>query len=335
MTDSDKSDDATSSSRLRRAWPLALLLVAALYVGVGYFFGGEDALEAFASAVPGYLLGAVGLQLGVALTWPLVHRASLRSVDADIGYGHALQVSMSSFTVSHTVPGGGAVGAAVAVDRLNRFGIPGPTATASATLTGVVSLVTIALLGSGGIVTAVFLGDLPRSVLSPMGGALVALSGLTWATLAGLRSAEAGDRVIRAVGRLHPRLRRRTGAWSEAWRAVAEHAPTSRQLAVVMGWSALKWSADVASLALVFLAFDQTPRLSMLLAAIGASQLLAAIPTTPGSVGLVEGGLIGVFSAFGVPLGTGTAITLTYRVIEAWLPTLAGVPVLLRSPERA
>jgi uncharacterized protein (TIRG00374 family) len=44
----------------------------------------------------------------------------------------------------------------------------------------------------------------------------------------------------------------------------------------------------------------------------------------PGGIGGVDGGMIGAFSAFGVPVATSVVAVLAYRFIAFWLPTLPG-----------
>jgi uncharacterized protein (TIRG00374 family) len=268
----------------------------------------------------------------VALAWPLVHRGSVRATGASVRYRHALNVSMSAFTVSHTLPGGGAVGAAVVVERLTGAGVAGPTATASATLTGPISLATIASLGTLGLAGAVVAGELPEQWLVVGVLVLLALVALLVVIVASLRSPQLGDRVIRVVGRLHPRLERRSEEWRRSWRAVTEQEVSGRQLLPIVGWSTLKWSADIGSLALVFVAFGQDPRLTVLLVGFGVSQIGAAVPLTPGGVGFVEGGMVAAFTALGATAAESATVVLAYRVLETWLPTLAGMPMLLRAP---
>lgn len=55
----------------------------------------------------------------------------------------------------------------------------------------------------------------------------------------------------------------------------------------------------------------------------------AFIPT-PGGVGGTDGGLIGMFAAFGAPLGLATAGLLSYRVFQLGLPTVLGAVSLIR-----
>jgi uncharacterized membrane protein YbhN (UPF0104 family) len=316
----------------RLPWPWLLLITLGVYAAGLALAGVDDVVTAVRAASPGYLVAGLLLQVLVTLLWPLVHRASVRSVGHDVSYPGALQVSMSAFTVSHVVPGGGAVGAAVVVERLTRLGVPGPAATASATLTGPVSLTTIVALATGGITVAIVADELPPVLLAVAGVGLVGLLGLLGAILVGIRSPRAGVRVIDALGRLHPRLDRRAGQWRRSWHRVTDHAPTVANVVRIFGWSLAKWTADIGSLAMVFLAFEQTPRPTMLLVGFGASQLLAAVPVSPGGLGVVEGGMAAAFVALGLALPVATAIVLTYRLLEAWLPTAAGVPVLLRPP---
>jgi uncharacterized protein (TIRG00374 family) len=316
----------------RGAWALLLLLVVGLYGVVVAVAGGRDALAALRFADPWPLLGALLAQVLVTGTWPLVHRASVVAVGGRLRYPQALNVSMSAFTVSHTVPGGGAVGAAVVVERLTGFGVPGPVAAASATLTGPIVLTTVVVLGVLGLTGAVLAGELTAVWLVAGVIGLAALLALLAVIVVGLRSPALGERVIAAAGSLHRRLRRRSDAWQRSWRRVTDQEVSARQLAPILGWAACKWVADIGSLALVFLAFGQTPRLTAILVGIAVAQLGAAVPLTPGGVGFVEGGLVAAFAAMGVDLPVATAVALTYRVLETWLPSIAGVPMLLRPP---
>lgn len=328
MKAADEREDGAGQPR--PAWILLAVAVIGIYAAVVFVVGGEDARQALGNARLLPLAGAVVLQAVVLLTWPLVHRASLRAVGSDLGYSEALRVSMTAFTVSHLVPGGGAVGAAAAVERMSRFGIPGPTATASVALTGPISLTTIAAVGAIGITIAVVTGELPGWALAAAIAAVVVLLGIVGGIVAALRSPELGERVIERLGRLHHRLRERVDEWRETWHAVSERAPTGRSLLRITGWSALKWTADVASLGLVFVAFGAEPRLMTLLVGFGVAQVLTMIPSTPAAVGIYESGMVGAFTVLGVPFGLATTVVLAYRVLETWLPALAGMPVVMR-----
>ena len=56
----------------------------------------------------------------------------------------------------------------------------------------------------------------------------------------------------------------------------------------------------------------------------GLANLFAAIPITPGGLGIVEGIYIPTLVAFGVPPGVAVIAVPIYRLAQYWLPTLLG-----------
>ena len=55
-----------------------------------------------------------------------------------------------------------------------------------------------------------------------------------------------------------------------------------------------------------------------------------ALLPTPGGVGGTEGGLIGMFVAYGTPIGLAATAVLAYRVFQLGLPAILGAISLLR-----
>ncbi|HKO83706.1 MAG TPA: flippase-like domain-containing protein [Actinomycetota bacterium] len=53
-------------------------------------------------------------------------------------------------------------------------------------------------------------------------------------------------------------------------------------------------------------------------------ELLALLPFTPGGLGFVEAGLVGMLTVAGVPGSDALAATLLYRLAAYWLPIPAG-----------
>jgi uncharacterized protein (TIRG00374 family) len=335
VTDTTEVDDdqgGTTGSG-RPVWLLVVVLVVAGYVVAFVIIGADEALEAVTRASAWPLVGAGLLEAVVVLMWGGVYGSSVNAVNGDLRPTQALSVSMPAFTLSHTLPGGGWAGNALAVKRLGDYGVSGPAATASVALAATISLTTIAALGASGIVTAVVAGDLPTGAVVVAGPALIGLLVLVGVIVAVLRSPETGDRIVNRIGRLHHRLEEHVSEWRSSLRGVTEQPPSGRQLWRIAGWALLKWAADIAALAFVFVAFGQTPRVSALLVGFGVTQLATAIPVTPGGVGFAEGGMVGAFVALGTSFSIAVAVVLTYRLFATWLPALAGVPVLLHRPE--
>ena len=50
----------------------------------------------------------------------------------------------------------------------------------------------------------------------------------------------------------------------------------------------------------------------------------------PGGIGGVDGGMIGAFTAFGVPVDVSIVSVLAYRALAFWLPTLPGAVAYLQ-----
>jgi uncharacterized protein (TIRG00374 family) len=326
------SDEGAPS---RRRWLLGLLLVVAVY-GVGLAVVGiRDATDALRTARWWPLLGAAVLEAVTVATLAMVHRVSARAVGGELRYLEALNVSMSMFTLSHTLPGGGAVGGAVAVQRLRRFGLDDPSAAASVALTGTLAMATITGLAAAGIAVAAVDSTLPWRVLVLTLALLVLLLGAAGGVVALLRSPRAQRRVLRRLGALHERAQAKVDGWAASLRSLREDPPRGRDLAPIVGWSTLNWSGDIAALWLVFVAVGEPVTLSTVLIGFGVSQVGAAIPITPGGVGFVESGMVGTFVVLGVPASEATTIVVAYRVLATWLPALAGVVPLLRPPPPA
>lgn len=80
----------------------------------------------------------------------------------------------------------------------------------------------------------------------------------------------------------------------------------------------LCWLADIAVLALAFLALHTTPPWTGLLLAYCAGQIAASMPVTPGGIGVVEGSITLALVAFGGDKTVTLAAVLLYRLITYW-----------------
>jgi putative heme transporter len=83
------------------------------------------------------------------------------------------------------------------------------------------------------------------------------------------------------------------------------------------------WGFDVSVLWAMFHAFGSVPPFTVIVMAYFVGTLGNLLPL-PGGLGGVEGGMIGVFAAFGVDFNLSVLAVLSYRGISFWLPTLPG-----------
>jgi uncharacterized membrane protein YbhN (UPF0104 family) len=80
---------------------------------------------------------------------------------------------------------------------------------------------------------------------------------------------------------------------------------------------------DIAVLGACFLAFGYSPEFGVLVVGYIIGQLGGLLPI-PGGIGGTEGGLIGTFALYHVPLSASATAVLTYRAFQLWLPAVLG-----------
>lgn len=92
----------------------------------------------------------------------------------------------------------------------------------------------------------------------------------------------------------------------------------------LVGWATLWWAADVAVLDACFRAFGPSAALGVLILGYFIGHIGNLLPM-PGGIGGVEGGMVGVFVACGMPLSEAIVGTIAYQVISTWLPVVPGL----------
>jgi uncharacterized membrane protein YbhN (UPF0104 family) len=89
------------------------------------------------------------------------------------------------------------------------------------------------------------------------------------------------------------------------------------------------WGFDIAVLWACFHAFGEAPPQAVIVMAYFVGMVGNTLPL-PGGIGGVDGGMIGAFSAFGVPVELSVVSVLAYRAIAFWLPTIPGAIAYLQ-----
>jgi uncharacterized membrane protein YbhN (UPF0104 family) len=92
----------------------------------------------------------------------------------------------------------------------------------------------------------------------------------------------------------------------------------------LLAWATLWWAADVAVLDACFRAFGPSAALGVLILGYFIGHIGNLLPM-PGGIGGVEGGMVGVFVACGMPLSEAIVGTIAYQVISTWLPVVPGL----------
>lgn len=236
------------------------------------------------------------------------------------------RINMSSLAVSHVVPGGTAPGTALAYRLLTDEGVRGSTAAFGLASQGVGSAVVL-----NGIFWLALLISVPLNGYNPLYGfagiagviLFVLFAGTIYLLTRGKR--QAADRLHGVADRL-PFVN--PDVLSSLVQRIADRLQAllaDRALLVhALEWAAANWLFDAASLWVFIAAFGNVMSPVDLLVAYGLANILAALPITPGGLGIVEGVLIPTLVGFHVPREIALLGVLTYRLVNFWLPIPVG-----------
>ncbi|NJE07672.1 flippase-like domain-containing protein [Thermococcus sp. M39] len=100
---------------------------------------------------------------------------------------------------------------------------------------------------------------------------------------------------------------------------------------LVVGLSSAVWFLDMLRLKLIALAFGWNPSIGLLAIVSLANLIFGLMAFTPGGIGIVEGGLIGTLTYFGIPSTLAVSITLIERFISYVLSSIVGFVTLVVS----
>ncbi len=298
---------------------ISLYLLAPALIGV---FGAFDELDQIS---PLWFLAMVGLQVGsFACMWGIL-RLSVRAHE----WRPVILSQLGANSFGRVVPGGLATVGAVQYAMLVRAGVPAAAAASGITASALVvfaTLLALPLLALPAIVTGVAVD--PTLTRAALAGAIV----FVLMVVVGAASV-IWNRPLELIGRAAQALRNRVLPNREPLNSLPERLLHERDVVVgVLGrqwWEALllaagRWVLDYLTLIATLYAVGATPRVSLVLLAFCAAQLLGNLPLTPGGIGFVEAGLTGTLALAGVGPGAAVVSTLAYRLVSFWLPIPAG-----------
>jgi uncharacterized protein (TIRG00374 family) len=248
-------------------------------------------------------------------------------------------------SLGKTMPGGSATAMAMIVAALRRHGLRGAKVAAALAAAGAVSWATLALLLPVGAVLAVIGGQTGAIALGAVVFAAGAVVGAAFVPVALRRPERAGTLVERIVASIaRGRIRRwvdpaKLGSLvSTGIASTAQLVRNRRALVAAGAWALANWLLDFLVLLTLTASIGGETALLPLLLVYVVGQLLAAVPITPGGVGVVEATMTGMLVAAGAPAGEAIAAVLGYRLLSHWLPIVVGLmvfPTLVVSRRRA
>jgi uncharacterized membrane protein YbhN (UPF0104 family) len=253
-------------------------------------------------------------------------RALWSAFDRVMAWRRALVLGFAEQGANVLLPAGGAGGPALGAVVMTRLGVPSELAAgrhaALFLITSAVSFVAMVVFGTLTSIGVLSNGGAPLLLtLLPAVGAAIAIALALVFALGDTPPEPHGGKLRTMFGRAH--------------RFVHSGARTSVELLrhgdpLLIFGATTYFAFDVAALACAFEAFGGGgPPIGAFVLAYTLGHAGAFLPT-PGGVGGVEGGLIGMFVAFGAPIGLAATAVLAYRVFQLGMPAILGAISLLR-----
>ena len=323
---------ASAPPPLRPRWRTTLPLLILLALTVHTILPQIATLEATAAVLRRLRWWAVALAVvaQAASYWGYgytLHALARLTRDRLSVWGGA-QIALAASSVGLLV--GGPVGFAAAAYRWTRgYGVSHEGAILCGWLPKVLNVLVLVGLTIVGAAELVVRHRLSRSQLVALIAVSVAMTvlvvGAIWVSWSERRLAP----LVGGARRRWARLRRRPPDEASIAQTIARIA-AARRLLWPRGWHKPLLGAvanagfDIGTLYSLFLAARYDIGAGTLLAGYGLPLLLGRAALLPGGVGIIEGGMVALYAALGVPASTTVLVVLTYRGLSFWLPTLLG-----------
>ena len=282
----------------------------------------------------GYLALGVVLEIGALAAYTqLTH--SVLPPDGPKRF-RLFRINLSTLALSHVSPGGTAPGAALGYRLLTQSGVTGADTGFALGTQGIGSAVVLNVIFWFSLVAFLVLHGfhVPAGLhghSSTSASILVLVAAAVGVVLLGAfgglfylltRGQERASRIIRTVSG-HIRFLDADRFTSLAERLAGRFAVLMEDRPLLwraVGWATANWLLDAASLWVFVAAFSHFISPVDLLTAYGLANILAAIPITPGGLGVVEFVLVTMLAGFGVTEGAALSGVLAYRAVNFWLP---------------
>ncbi|HSQ30290.1 MAG TPA: lysylphosphatidylglycerol synthase transmembrane domain-containing protein [Gemmatimonadaceae bacterium] len=258
-------------------------------------------------------------------------RSVARLTGDTIGGFVAARVALAAASVG--VLSGGPVGFGAAAHRwLRDRGITAEGAMLCSVLPGLLNLTVLGALTTVGVTYLFVHHVLGHSQTVTLASVAIVVGCFLVAAAWVLSNVERTRKVIAALRHGWRRVRRRPraqGGDAEADRKIVDAYTLLRG----GGWhrplvgAVGKLGFDAATLFCLFVGIGDVLHPGALLAGYALPQLVGNVSFLPGGLGIVEGGMTGLFVAMQVPSPTAVLAVLAYRGLSFWAPMLLGLPL--------
>jgi uncharacterized protein (TIRG00374 family) len=313
----------TARRRVKRTVQVIVAAFAINYLVLPQLARLGDAIHQLTSIRSSFLVLGLALQLASIVAYSQLTREALPP--GSISLPLMVRIQFATRALANIVPGGNAAAATLGYRLLTLSGVRGSDAGFALATAGLGSAVLLNIILWAGLLISIPLrGFSPLYVTAAVIG--VFLIGVFFGIVLSLvHGREQAVKVVQAVAR---KLRLNPDRAAQVVERLADRIKDlygdKVLLRRVITWGLVSWLLNAASLWIFLFAFDVKLSLDGLLVSFGLANLFAAIPITPGGLGIVESIYIPTLVAFGVPPGVAVIAVPLYRLAQYWLPTLLG-----------
>ena len=310
---------------VRRITKVLLFAFVVQFLVLPQISGTRKALKLLGHVSFGYLIAGVALEGTAIVSYAFLTRAVLPPKGSPTVFT-LLRVQLSTLGFSHVAPGGAAAGTPLGYRLLTSAGVTGPDAGFALATQGMGSAVVLNVILWLALVISIPLNGFNLIYLFAALIGVVLIGGFAVLVLSLTRGEERSAHVLATVAGHLPLVDR-----TSVTNLVHKISDRIRQLGAdrdllirAAGWAAANWLFDAASLWVFVAAFGHRVPIVGLLVAFGLANVLAAIPITPGGLGVVEFVLTSTLVGFGTPTAIAVLGVAAYRLLNFWLPIPIG-----------
>jgi uncharacterized protein (TIRG00374 family) len=337
---SSDNGQAKKDSRPRSGWRgwlwnarrplrrLAILLILALiveYLVIPELVGASKDFYLLGRLNVGWMVAGLILEGLSLFCYALLNRVLLPP-EGRPGLSRLFRIDLVAAAVAHVIPAGTIGSAGIGFQLFTAEGIDGTDVGVMMATKGMGStLVLNVLLWISLVISIPLSGFRPIYETVAVAGAVVIA--LMAALVIGLtRGEKRAARILHAIGERIPGMSgdRLEQIVLQAAASIRSLGRNRAQLAESLSWASLNWLLDAASLWCFIAAFGHFSNPIGLFAVYGIANVLAAIPLTPGGLGVIDTVIPLLLVGFGLTRSVATLGVLSWRLVNFWLPIPAG-----------
>jgi phosphatidylglycerol lysyltransferase len=321
---------------MNKRWILLALTVLFLWAVVSRFTELEQLRVTLQQGQWDLILAALLSQAIYFIVFTASYQAAFDTLDVPTRTRDLIPVTLGALFVNMVVPAGIAGGTVLFAQDLARRGKPATRTATGILLQLIADFSSFTFILVPGLIYLFSEHDLKVYEIVAAIILLLLTVGLTIILMLGIWKPDWLHRLFdftqRTANRLSNRLRhspvlaedwaqKKAEEFNQAARAVAGH---PARLMRTIGISLLAHIFDIATLYILFCAFNQPIGLGTLIAGYVVGILFWIVSITPQGIGVVEGVMALTFTSLGIPGAAATTVVLAFRGLTFWIPMLLG-----------